>query len=232
MRDFEPTISCVLPWQGSAEALRRHVLPLRLSNVPGVRLASMRTAHCSSIAAACKNSRRRSLAPPIWSPAQRIAPCGPLRSRLPLLATAPSATGLSGGFGTSAKRALGVLREARRSLGHWRASSAIDPVDEIQGEVGSGLAPRPSLSASQSAGFTGLRSRMPDIRPRTALHRRACAACACVTALSLLPALAASTGPQTLAVPPPTLAQLEVAGEVIGEARPRREMGRRRHRLT
>lgn len=28
MRDFEPTISCVLPWQGSAEALRHHVLPL------------------------------------------------------------------------------------------------------------------------------------------------------------------------------------------------------------
>lgn len=28
MRDSEPTISCVLPWQGSAEALRHHVLPL------------------------------------------------------------------------------------------------------------------------------------------------------------------------------------------------------------
>ena len=28
IRNFEPTLSCILPWQGPAEALRRHVLPL------------------------------------------------------------------------------------------------------------------------------------------------------------------------------------------------------------
>ena len=62
---------------------------------------------------------------------------------------------------------------------------------------------------------------MPETRPRTARHRLVCAACACAAAVSPLPAMAASTDPQTVAVAvaPPTLAELEDAGAVIGEVR-------------
>lgn len=60
---------------------------------------------------------------------------------------------------------------------------------------------------------------MPETRPWTARHPLVCAACACAAALSPLPALAASTDPQTVAVALPTLAELEDAGTVIGEIR-------------